>query len=326
MPELTYREAVRDALSSAMRTDDDVFIMGEDIAEMGGSMGVTQGMLEEFGPQRVRNTPISEIAIVGTGIGAAMQGMRPVVEIMYQDFLTLSMEQLVNQAAKHRTMSGGQVKVPLTIRTQGGAGWSPGAQHAQQLESWFVHVPGLKVVYPSTPEDARGLLWSSIYDDNTVIFFEHRLLYPLKGEVPDEIEPIELGKARVLRQGSDVTVVAIGRMVPEAMKAAEDAEKEGISVEVVDPRTLLPLDEETIIDSVKKTTRCVTAHEAVTRGGFGAELTAVIQKGAFDYLDAPIERVGAKFAPLAFAPAMEQWVVPHAADVLEAVKRTVARS
>jgi acetoin:2,6-dichlorophenolindophenol oxidoreductase subunit beta len=293
---------------------------------MGGSMGVTQGMLEEFGPQRVRNTPISEIAIVGTGIGAAMQGMRPVVEIMYQDFLTLSMEQLVNQAAKHRTMSGGQVKVPLTIRTQGGAGWSPGAQHAQQLESWFVHVPGLKVVYPSTPEDVRGLLWSSIYDDNTVIFFEHRLLYPLKGEVPEQIEPIELGKARVLRQGSDVTVVAIGRMVPEALKAAEDAEQEGISVEVVDPRTLLPLDEETIIASVRKTTRCVTAHEAVTRGGFGAELTAVVQHGAFDYLDAPIERVGAKFAPLAFAPAMEQWVVPHAADVLEAVKRTVARS
>ena len=326
MPELTYREAVRDALSSAMRTDDDVFIMGEDIAEMGGSMGVTQGMLEEFGPERVRNTPISEIAIVGTGIGAAMQGMRPVVEIMYQDFLTLSMEQLVNQAAKHRTMSGGQVKVPLTIRTQGGAGWSPGAQHAQQLESWFVHVPGLKVVYPSTPEDVRGLLWSSIYDDNTVIFFEHRLLYPLKGEVPEQIEPIELGKARILREGSDVTVVAIGRMVPEALKAAEDAEKEGISVEVVDPRTLLPLDEEAIITSVKKTTRCVTAHEAVTRGGFGAELTAVVQAGAFDYLDAPIERVGAKFAPLAFAPAMEQWVVPHAADVLEAVKRTVARA
>jgi acetoin:2,6-dichlorophenolindophenol oxidoreductase subunit beta len=325
MPELTYREAVRDALSSAMRADDDVFVMGEDIAEMGGSMGVTQGMLAEFGPERVRNTPISEMAIVGAGIGAAMQGMRPVVEIMYQDFLTLSMEQLVNQAAKHRTMSGGQVKVPLTIRTQGGAGWSPGAQHAQQLESWFVHVPGLKVVFPSTPEDVRGLLWSSIYDDNTVIFFEHRLLYPLKGEVPAEIEPIELGKARVMREGSDVTVVAVGRMVPEAMQAALDAEKEGISVEVIDPRTLLPLDEETIIASVKKTTRCVTAHEAVTRGGFGAELAAVVQQGAFDYLDAPIERVGAKFAPLAFAPAMEQWVVPHAADVLEAVKRTVAR-
>jgi pyruvate dehydrogenase E1 component beta subunit len=326
MPELTYREAVRDALSRAMRADEDVFIMGEDIAEMGGSMGVTQGMLAEFGPERVRNTPISEMAIVGTGIGAAMQGMRPVVEIMYQDFLTLSMEQLVNQAAKHRTMSGGQLKVPLTIRTQGGAGWSPGAQHAQQLESWFVHVPGLKVAFPSTPEDARGLLWSSIYDDNPVVFFEHRLLYPLKGEVPDELEPIPFGKARIMREGSDVTVIAIGRMVPEALKAAEDAEKDGISVEVLDPRTLLPLDEEAIIASVKKTNRCVTAHEAVTRGGFGAELTAVVQHGAFDYLDAPIERVGAKFAPLAFAPAMEQWAVPHAADVLEAVKRTVAKA
>ena len=327
MAELTYREAVRDALSRAMRADEDVFIMGEDIAEMGGSMGVTQGMLDEFGPERVRNTPISEIAIVGTGIGAAMQGMRPVVEIMYQDFLTLSMEQLVNQAAKHRTMSGGQLKLPLTVRTQGGAGWSPGAQHAQQLEAWFVHVPGLKVAFPSTPEDARGLLWSAIYDDNPVVFFEHRLLYPLKGEVPEELEPIPFGKARVLREGSDVTVIAIGRMVPESLQAAEQAqEEEGISVEVVDPRTLQPLDEETILDSVRKTTRCVTAHEAVTRGGFGAELAAVVQKGAFDYLDAPIERVGAKFAPLAFAPAMEQWAVPHAADVLEAVKRTVARS
>ncbi len=326
MPELTYREAVRDALSAAMRQDEDVFIMGEDIAEMGGSMGVTQGMLAEFGPERVRNTPISEIAIVGAGIGAAMQGMRPVVEIMYQDFLTISMEQIVNQAAKHRTMSGGQLKVPLTLRTQGGAGWSPGAQHAQQVESWFCHVPGLKVAYPSTPEDVRGLLWSSIYDDNPVIFFEHRLLYPLKGEVPEEIEPIPFGKARVMREGSDVTVIAIGRMVPEAMQAAQDAEQEGISVEVIDPRTLLPLDEEALIASVKKTTRCVTAHEAVTRGGFGAELAAVVQSGAFDYLDAPIERVGAKFAPLAFSPAMEQWAVPHAADVLEAVKRTVARA
>ena len=326
MPELSYREAVRDAMSEAMRRDEDVFIMGEDIAEMGGSMGVTQGMLDEFGPERVRNSPISEMAIVGAGIGAAVAGMRPIVEIMYQDFTTLAMEQIVNQAAKHRYMSGGQVKVPLTIRTQGGAGWSPGAQHAQQLEAWFVHVPGLKVVFPSTPEDVRGLLWSSIYDDNPVLFFEHRTLYGLKGEVPKDIEPIELGKARVLREGSDVTVVAIGRMVPEALQAADDAEQEGISVEVVDPRTLLPLDEETLIASVKKTTRCVTAHEAVTRGGFGAEVAAVIQQGAFDYLDAPIERVGAKFAPLPFAPAMEQWVVPHAADVLEAVKRTVARA
>jgi pyruvate/2-oxoglutarate/acetoin dehydrogenase E1 component len=326
MPELTYREAVRDALAQALRADDSVFIMGEDIAEMGGSMAVTQGLLEEFGPKRIRNTPISEMAIVGSGIGAAIQGMRPIVEIMYEDFLTLSMEQLVNQAAKHRTMSGGQVKVPLTIRTQGGAGWSPGAQHAQQLEAWFVHVPGLKVVFASTPEDVRGLLWSAIYDDNPVIFFEHRTLYPLKGEVPTELEPIPLGKARIHRAGEDVTVVATGRLVHEALEAADAAEKEGISVEVVDPRTLLPLDEETIVGSVRKTTRCVTAHEAVVRGGFGAELAAVIQHGAFDWLDAPIERVGARFTPLPFAPGMEQWVVPNAADVLEAIRRTVARS
>jgi pyruvate/2-oxoglutarate/acetoin dehydrogenase E1 component len=326
VPELTYREAVRDTLSAVMRRDDRIFLMGEDIAEMGGSMGVTQGMLAEFGPERVRNTPISEVAIVGAGIGAAIQGMLPVVEIMYEDFLTISMEQLVNQAAKHRTMSGGQVKVPLTIRTQGGAGWSPGAQHAQQLEAWFVHVPGLKVVFASTPEDVRGLLWSSIYDPNPVIFFEHRTLYPLKGDVPDEISPIEIGKARVHREGADVTVIATGRLVHESLKAAEEAEKDGISVEVVDPRTLSPLDTETLIESVKKTTRCVTAHEAVVQGGFGAELAAVVQHGAFDWLDAPIERVGAKFAPLAFAPVMEEYVVPHAADVLEAVRRTVARA
>src|SRR5437773_7726000 len=192
MPELSYREAVRDALSRAMRDDPDVFIMGEDIAEMGGSMAVTQGMLAEFGPDRVRNTPISETAIVGAGVGAAMQGMRPVVEIMYEDFTTLAMEQIVNQAAKHRYMSGGQLKVPLTIRTQGGAGWSPGAQHAQQLEAWLVHVPGLKVVYAATPEDVGGLLLSAIYDDNPVIFFEHRLLYPIKEEASEELEPIPL--------------------------------------------------------------------------------------------------------------------------------------
>ena len=326
MPELTYREAVRDALSHAMREDDRVFLMGEDIAEMGGSMGVTTGMLGEFGPERVRNTPISEIAIVGAGIGAAIQGMLPVVEIMYEDFLTISMEQIVNQAAKHRTMSGGQVKVPLTIRTQGGAGWSPGAQHAQQLESWFVHVPGLKVVFASTPEDVRGLLWSSIYDPNPVVFFEHRTLYPIKGDVPDELEPIPLGKARVHREGTDVTVVATGRLVHESLKAAEEAEQDGISVEVVDPRTLSPLDADTIVASVKKTTRCVTAHEAVVQGGFGSELAAVVQYGAFDYLDAPIERVGARFAPLPFAPVMENYVVPHASDVLEAIHRTLARA
>jgi pyruvate/2-oxoglutarate/acetoin dehydrogenase E1 component len=325
MPELSYREAVRDALAQAMRKDDDVFIMGEDIAEMGGSMGVTQGMLDEFGPERVRNTPISEIAIVGAGIGAAMQGMRPIVEVMYEDFLTVSMEQIVNQAAKHRYMSGGQLKVPLTVRTQGGAGWSPGAQHAQQVEAWFVHVPGLKVVFASTPADVRGLLWSAIYDDNPVVFFEHRTLYGLKDEVPEELEPIEIGQARVHREGSDVTVVATGRLVHEALAAAEEAEGEGISVEVWDPRTLQPLDVDGLVASVKKTNRVVVAHEAVTRMGFGAEIVAVVQEQAFDWLDAPVERVGARFAPLPFAPVMEEFVVPHKADVLEAIKRTVAR-
>ncbi len=325
MPEMTYREAVRDALVEAMRADDDIFIMGEDIAEMGGSMAVTQGLLDEFGPERVRNTPISEMAIVGSGIGAAMAGMRPVVEIMYEDFLTLSLEQIVNQAAKHRYMSGGQVKVPITIRTQGGAGWSPGAQHAQQLEAWLVHVPGLKVVYPSTPEDVRGLLWTSIYDDNPVIFFEHRLLYPVKGDVPAKLEPIPLGKARTLREGTDVTVIATGPLVHRSLDAATQAAEEGISVEVIDPRTLQPLDEDALVASVQKTNRVVVAHEAVTRMGFGAEVAAVLQYKAFDYLDAPIERVGAKFAPLAFAPVMEQFLIPHAADVLAAIKRTVGK-
>jgi len=326
MPELTYREAVRDALSRAMREDDDVFIMGEDIAEMGGSMGVTQGMLAEFGPDRVRNTPISEMALVGAGIGAAMQGMRPIVEIMYEDFTTLAMEQIVNQAAKHRYMSGGQVKVPLTIRTQGGAGWSPGAQHAQQVEAWFVHVPGLKVVFASTPSDVRGLLWSSIYDDNPVLFFEHRMLYPVKEEVADELEPVPLGQARVHREGEDVTVIATGRLVHESLAAAAEAEKEGVSVEVVDPRTLQPLDEEALVSSVKKTNRCVVAHEAVVRGGYGAEVAAVVQHQAFDWLDAPIERVGSKFTPIPFAPVMENFVVPDAVDVLEAIRKTVERT
>ena len=322
---MMYREAVRDALATAMRADGDVFLMGEDIAEMGGSMAVTQGLYEEFGVERVRNTPISEMAIVGAGIGAAMAGMRPVVEIMYEDFLTLSLEQIVNQAAKHRYMSGGQLKVPLTIRTQGGAGWSPGAQHAQQLEAWLVHIPGLKVAFPSTPEDVRGILWSAIYDDNPVIVFEHRLLYPVKGEVPEELEPIPFGKARVVREGTDVTVIATGPLVHRSLEAAEAAAAEGISVEVVDPRSLQPLDEESLVVSVKKTNRAVIAHEAVTRMGFGAEVAAVLQYQAFDWLDAPIERVGSKFAPLAFAPVMEQFVVPHAEDVLAAVKRTVGK-
>ena len=326
MPELSYREAIRDALSQAMRRDHDVFLMGEDIADMGGSMGVTQGLLAEFGPERVRNTPISEAAIVGAGVGAAVQGMRPVVEVMYLDFLAISMDQIVNQAAKHRYMSGGQLTVPLTVRTQGGAGWSPGAQHAQQVEAWFCGIPGLKVVYPSTPSDIRGLLWSAIYDDNPVIVFEHRSLYGKKEELPVEIESIPLGQARIHRAGEDVTVVAIGRLVQDALEAAEEAARNGVSVEVLDPRTLQPLDERSLVESVKKTNRCVVAHEAVTRMGFGAEIAAVVQHQAFDYLDAPVERVGSKFTPMPFAPVMEQYVVPQVQDLLDAIYRTMGRT
>src|SRR5438105_2608979 len=271
MPELSYREAVRDALSRAMRDDPDVFIMGEDIAEMGGSMAVTQGMLAEFGPDRVRNTPISEMAIVGSGIGAAIQGLRPVVEVMYEDFLTISMEQIVNQAAKHRYMSGGQLKVPLTIRTQGGAGWSPGAQHAQQVEAWFVGVPGLKVVFASTPSDVRGLLWSAIYDDNPVLFFEHRTLYGIKEEVSDELEPIPLGKARVHREGDDVTVIATGRLVHEALGAAKAAgtivkwlKSEGEHVEKGEP--LYELDTDKVTQEVEADASGVLLKIAVSEG------------------------------------------------------------
>jgi pyruvate dehydrogenase E1 component beta subunit len=326
MPKLSYREAVRDAMSQAMRQDPEVFFLGEDIGLHGGSQGVSAGMLEEFGPERVRVTPISEMAITGLGIGAAMMGMRPIVEIMYEDFMSLSMEQLVNQAAKHRYMSGGQVKVPLTVRTQGGAGWNPGGQHGQQVEAWFVGIPGLKVCMPSNPTDARGLIWTSIYDDNTCLVFEHSLLYGMKEDVPDTIEPIPFGKARTFREGTDVTVVATGPLVHEALKAAEEAEKDRISVEVIDPRTLQPLDEEAIVSSVKRTNRLVVAHEAVTRMGFGAEVAAVVQEQAFDYLDAPIERVGAKFTPPPFATILEKTHVPRKAEVLAAIRKTVARA
>jgi pyruvate dehydrogenase E1 component beta subunit len=326
MPSLSYREAVRDVMSQAMRRDPEVFFMGEDIGLHGGSQGVSAGMLDEFGPERIRVTPISEMAITGLGIGAAMMGMRPIIEIMYEDFMSLSMEQLVNQAAKHRYMSGGQVKVPLTVRTQGGAGWSPGGQHGQQVENWFTGIPGLKVCMPSTPSDARGLIWSSIYDDNTAIVFEHSALYGMKEEVPEEIEPIPLGKARIFREGTDVTVVALGPLVHASLQAAEEAEADGISVEVIDPRTLLPLDEEAIVSSVKKTNRLVVAHEAITRGGFGGEIAAIVQEQAFDWLDAPIERVGALFTPPPFAPVLEKTHIPRKAEVLAAIRKTVARA
>lgn len=320
---ITYREAVRAAMSEEMRRSPDVYIMGEDIADMGGSQGVTKGMLAEFGPDRVRNCPISEEAIVGAGIGSAMTGMRPIVEIMYFDFTSMAMDQIFNQAAKWRYMTGGQVNVPLTIRTQGGAGWQSGAQHATMVEAWFTHVPGLKVVMPSQPDDAKALLKASIRDDNPVLFIEHRDCYPRKGEVSDDPNELgEIGRARVVREGSDVTIVSYSAMVYHALSAADRLEAEhGISAELIDPRTLQPLDMGTIVASVRKTNRCVVAHEAVRFGGFGAEIAALVQEHAFDYLDAPVLRVGERFTPVPFAPVLEQYVVPGEQQVVDAVRQ-----
>ncbi len=323
MREITYREAVREALREEMRRDPSVFLLGEDIAEFGGSYKVTQGLLEEFGHERVRNTPISEAAIVGAALGAALVGMRPVAEIMYVDFMGIAMDQIVNQMAKIRYMFGGKARAPVVIRTQQGTGRSSAAQHAQSLEAWFVHVPGLKVVQPSTPYDAKGLLKASIRDDNPVIFLEHKLLYAEKGPVPEEEYVIPLGKADVKRPGRDVTVVATSRMVLKALNAAKDLEQEGIDIEVVDPRTLSPLDEDTILESVKKTGKLVVVHEAVRRCGVGAEIAATVAEKAFDYLDAPIKRVTALDTPMPFNPKLEAFVVPDEDKIKRAVRELV---
>jgi len=320
---LTYREAIGEALREEMERDEDVFLIGEDIAEFGGTYKVTQGLLEEFGKERVRNTPISESAIIGAAVGSSISGMRPVAEIMYIDFITIAMDQIVNQAAKIRYMTGGQVKVPLVIRTQGGGGRSSAAQHAQSLEVWFCHAPGLKVVMPCTAYDAKGLLKSAIRDDNPVVFIEHKILYNIKGPVPEKEYLIPLGKAEIKREGSDFTIVATSRMVERSLLAAAELEREGISIEVVDPRTLVPLDCETILSSVKKTGRVLIVHEACERFGFGAELSATLAKEAFDYLDAPIERLGAKDTPMPFSPVLEDFVIPKVDDIIEKVRKVV---
>jgi len=320
MRKITYREAVREALREEMLRDENVFLLGEDIAEFGGSYKVTEGLLAEFGPERIRNTPISEAAIVGAALGSALMGMRPVAEIMYMDFMGIAMDQLVNQAAKVKYMFGGKARVPLVIRTQGGAGRSSGAQHAQSLEAWFVHVPGLKVVMPSTPHDAKGLLKSAIRDDNAVIFIEHKLLYAVQGEVPEGDYVLPLGVADVKRQGREVTIVATSRMVHVALAAADRLSTEGIEAEVVDPRTLSPLDEETIVASVRKTNRLVICQEAAPRCSFASEVAAVVTEQAFDDLDAPITRVTALPAPIPFAPVLEQHVIPGEERLIAAVR------
>jgi pyruvate dehydrogenase E1 component beta subunit len=305
-----------------MRADDRVFVLGEDVAE-GGPYTATAGLADEFGVERVINTPISEAAITGVAIGAAQSGMRPVLEIMFIDFITLALDQLVNGAAKAHFMSGGQLTVPMVLRTQGGAGQRGAAQHSQSLESWLTHVPGLKVVMPSRPVDAAGLLASAIADPNPVVFIENKTLYFRKGDVPDGPVSVAIGEAVTLRRGDDVTIVALSGLVHDALAAAELlAGEHGIEAEVIDPRTLVPLDLAAIVDSVRRTGRLVVAHEAVEHGGFGAEIAAQVQAEAFDYLDAPIERVGAPFAPIPLSPPLEDAYLPGVEDLVAAARRT----
>jgi len=320
MAETTTIGAINRALAEAMRGDERVIVLGEDVAE-GGPFTATAGLAEEFGVARVINTPISEAAITGVAIGAAQAGLRPVLEIMYVDFLTLALDQLANAAAKAHFMSGGQLTVPLVVRTQGGAGHRGAAQHSQSLESWLTHVPGLKVVMPSRAVDAAGLLASAIADPNPVVFVECKTLYFRKEQVPDELPAVPIGEAAVLREGRDVTIVALSRLVHDALGAAERlAAEDGIEAEVIDPRTLVPLDLKTIVASVERTTRLVVAHEAVTHGGVGAEVAALVQEAAFDHLDAPVVRVGAPFAPVPFSAQLEDAYLPGADEIVAAVR------
>lgn len=324
MRKITYREALREALREEMRRDPSVFLLGEDIGKYwGGAFKVTDGLAQEFGDERVRDTPISESAIVGVAVGAAITGMRPVAEIMFGDLVALAMDQIANQAAKLRYMFGGQANVPLVIRTPFGAGVNIAAHHSQSLEAWFMHVPGLYVAVPSTPYDAKGLLKAAIRGKNPVLFCEHKLLYPVEGEVAEEEYTIPFGVADVKREGDDATVVATLYMVHKALKAAEELEAEGISVEVVDPRTLTPLDKRTIIDSVKKTGRLVVVSEDCKTAGVSAEIAAIVAEEAIDYLDAPIKRVAEPDTPIPFSPPLEQYVIPDEKAIIRAVKEVV---
>jgi pyruvate/2-oxoglutarate/acetoin dehydrogenase E1 component len=322
MSETTYLKAINAATAAAMRADETVLVLGEDVAE-GGPYGTTAGLADEFGRERVLNTPISEGAVCGVAVGAAQSGLRPVVEVMFIDFITLALDQVVNQAAKAHLMSGGQLEMPLVVRTQGGAGQRGAAQHSQSLESWLTHIPGLKVVMPSRAVDAAGLLRSAIEDPNPVVFIENKALYFKREEVPDEPEAVPIGVAKTLREGSDVTIVALSRLVPDALEAAERLAEDGIEAEVIDPRTLVPLDLEPIAESVRRTNRLVVAHEAVLQGGFGAEVAAQVGAVAFDHLDAPIERVGAPFTPIPLSPGLEDEYLPGADEVEAAARGTL---
>jgi pyruvate/2-oxoglutarate/acetoin dehydrogenase E1 component len=321
---ISYREALREALREEMRRDPTVFLLGEDIGRYwGGAFKVTEGLAEEFGDERVRDTPISESAIIGTAVGAAITGMRPVAEIMFGDLTALAMDQIANQAAKIRYMFGGQASCPMVVRTPFGAGVNIASHHSQSLEAWFMHVPGMYVAVPSTPCDAKGLLKTAIRGNNPVFFCEHKLLYPVEGEVPEDELLIPFGVADVKREGSDATVVATLFMVHKALAATKSLEKEGISVEVVDPRTLTPLDKRTIVDSVRKTGRIVIVSEDCKTAGVSAEIAAVVAEEAIDYLDAPIKRVTVPDTPIPFSPPLEQFVIPDEKAIIRAVKEVV---
>jgi pyruvate/2-oxoglutarate/acetoin dehydrogenase E1 component len=324
--ELTFGQAIKEALAEEMRREPRVFIIGEDVAEAGTVFKVLSGLVEEFGRERVIDSPISEAGITGIGVGAAMTGMRPVVDIMFGDFITLAMDQIVNQAAKVHYMSGGKLRVPLVIRTTMGASRRSAAQHSQSLYAWVAHVPGLKVVLPATPADAKGLLKSAIRDDNPVVFFEDKMMYQLKGPVPDGEYTIPLGVADVKRVGTDVTIVATSSMVHVALEAAGRLDGAGISAEVVDPRTLLPLDAETLIASAQKTGRVIVVDEGYQQYGVTAEIASVIAEGAFDSLDAPVQRMGAMSVPVPFSPVLEDQTVPTAEGVANAAMRLCGRA
>jgi len=319
MREITYSEAIREAMSEEMRANPSVFLMGEDVGVFNGVWGVSAGMLEEFGHERIRDTAISEINIIGSGLGAALVGMRPIVEIMFGDFLMCAGDQLVNQVAKARFMSGGKANVPLTIRVTTGAPGSSGAQHSQSPESWFMNVPGLKIVVPSTPADAKGLLKTAMRGEDPVLFFEHKMLYALTGQVPEDPDyMVPFGVASVLKEGKDVTIIGIGLMVQKALTAAKKLAEKGIDAEVIDPRTLVPMDKETLIKSVAKTGRVVIVHEAHKRAGPGAEIAAMLAEEAIEYLDGPIMRIGAVNVPLPYSPELENHVLPNENDIIQA--------
>ena len=319
MKKMSYAEAIREGMSIRMREDPNVLLFGEDVGAFGGCFGVTAGMFDEFGDKRVRDTPISEGAIIGAAVGSAATGLRPIAELMFCDFLTVGMDQLVNQAAKMRYMFGGKISMPMVVRLPGGAGVSAAAQHSQSLEAWVTHVPGLKVVYPSTPQDALGLMLSSIDDENPVMFVEHKAMYTMKGDV-DSFEPIPLGKGDIKRSGEDVTIIATGKMVHEALAAAKILEEDGVSAEVLDPRTLYPLDKELIAQSLGKTHKAVIVTEENRRGGYGGEISAIIAEEMFDLLDCPIVHIGALDTPVPFAPVLEQAYLPNAQDIVKAVR------